>query len=466
MLPGLVGKRFDVQIVDVQKHHKRPAQKLLSFEGKHGYIALNTQVDHQMLQSGKVPVGGSQMSATNVKISPKSIRPSRQISDEDPRPLTEASSRVIVIGPDREGQATKLGCYGLTQPQIPHEYGSDTVAIRFPAPQEPIQFFNLASLCCSANIHLNDNFPATNFPSIENKQGQVNDWLSHPSLAQKRMDVKTRDGRCGYLLLEVALSGETARVPVYFGAGAGNHDDIDRSHIYPIHPTSNSVERTLVIAQDAHGGKNRLGKYAKIAEETSPGVVQVYFQGRYDGKAEFPLTSLCVAKNEECWSKTRMRFPQTQFFQSERHLTQDVAVIADWLSKPCIVGKRLDVWIDNALPFHLLIDGNEDLTTDELYAYSPSRPATCRVHRSRIQPRRPTGDERERVLVLGPNIKRQLHGVGEYAEVEDYADGVCAVRLRSRYDEVERYLVENLCVARNEEGRSLRRNIFPTTKFS
>ncbi|KAJ7823930.1 hypothetical protein B0H13DRAFT_1919391 [Mycena leptocephala] len=110
-IPGLSGKRFDVQVVGITGVKERTSPTLLALEGRHGHILANAPIQRG---TKKLDVCGVGRTGTKHAVYAQCIKPRRK--DDDGRSLTEISQRVVVIGPDM-GEGTSFeGCYGLTQP--------------------------------------------------------------------------------------------------------------------------------------------------------------------------------------------------------------------------------------------------------------------------------------------------------------------------------------------------------------
>ncbi|KAJ7854892.1 hypothetical protein B0H13DRAFT_2358201 [Mycena leptocephala] len=164
-IPGLSGKRFDVQVVGITGVKERTSPTLLALEGRHGHILANAPIQRG---TKKLDVCGVGKSGTKHAVYAQCIKPRRK--DDDGRSLTEISQRVVVIGPDM-GEGTSFeGCYGLTQPEVPHFYDSGVVCVKVELPVEKTfetAFFAATSLCMAKNVALNYGgqvFPATTFP--------------------------------------------------------------------------------------------------------------------------------------------------------------------------------------------------------------------------------------------------------------------------------------------------------------
>jgi hypothetical protein len=119
------------------------------------------------LSAKKVEVCGVGKSGTKHAVHVHCIKPRRK--NDSGRLITEVAERVVVIGPDMAGGTTLMGCYGLTQPDIPHYYEAGVVCVlvkRLDGTFDP-NFFKGSSLCLAKNVTLtyqNQVFAATTFP--------------------------------------------------------------------------------------------------------------------------------------------------------------------------------------------------------------------------------------------------------------------------------------------------------------
>jgi hypothetical protein len=164
-IPGLSGKHFDVQVVGITGVKERTSATLLPLEGRHGHILATAPIQHG---AKKVDVCGVGKAGTKHAMYAQCIKPRRK--DDGGRSLIEISQRVVVIGPDM-GEGTSFeGCYGLTQPEVPHFYDSGIVCVKVKLPVEKTfdtDFFTTTSLCMAKNVALTYGgqvFPATMFP--------------------------------------------------------------------------------------------------------------------------------------------------------------------------------------------------------------------------------------------------------------------------------------------------------------
>ncbi|KAJ7863415.1 hypothetical protein B0H13DRAFT_2354180 [Mycena leptocephala] len=163
-IPSLSGKRFDVQVIGITGVKERTSATLLALEGRHGHILANAPIQRG---TKKLDVCGVGKTGTKHAVYAQCIKPRRK--DDDGRSLTEISQRVVVIGPDM-GEGTSFeGCYGLTQPEVPHFYDSGVVCVKVELRENTFDtaFFAATSLCMAKNVALNYGgqvFPATTFP--------------------------------------------------------------------------------------------------------------------------------------------------------------------------------------------------------------------------------------------------------------------------------------------------------------
>jgi hypothetical protein len=164
-IPGLSGKRFDVQVVGITGVKERTSATLLALEGRHGHILANAPIQRG---TKKLDVCGVGKTGTKHAVYVQCIKPRRK--DDNGRSLSEISERVVVIGPDM-GEGTLFeGCYGLTQPEVPHFYDSGVVCVKVELPASQTfdtAFFATTSLCMAKNVALTYGgqvFPATTFP--------------------------------------------------------------------------------------------------------------------------------------------------------------------------------------------------------------------------------------------------------------------------------------------------------------
>ncbi|KAJ7912884.1 hypothetical protein B0H13DRAFT_2326938 [Mycena leptocephala] len=161
---GLSSKHFDIQVVGITGVQERMSATLLALEGRHGHILANAPIQRG---TKKLDVCGVGKTGTKHAVYAQCIKPRRK--DDDGRSLTEISQRVVVIGPDM-GEGTSFeGCYGLTQPEVPHFYDSGVVCVQVELRENTFDtaFFAVTSLCMAKNIALTyggQAFPATTFP--------------------------------------------------------------------------------------------------------------------------------------------------------------------------------------------------------------------------------------------------------------------------------------------------------------
>ncbi|KAJ7891127.1 hypothetical protein B0H13DRAFT_1887299 [Mycena leptocephala] len=163
-VPGLNGKHFDVQVVGITGVKERVSSMLQKLEGRFGHILATAAID---LGAKKVEVCGVGKSGTKHAVHVQCIKPRRK--NNSGRLITEVAERVVVIGPDMAGGTTLMGCYGLTQPDIPHYYEASVVCVLVECLDGTFDpnFFKGSSLCLAKNVALtyqNQLFTATTFP--------------------------------------------------------------------------------------------------------------------------------------------------------------------------------------------------------------------------------------------------------------------------------------------------------------
>ncbi|KAJ7788141.1 hypothetical protein B0H13DRAFT_1936646, partial [Mycena leptocephala] len=149
-MPGLNGK-----------HLMSKSSKL---EGRFGHILATAAID---FGAKKVEVCGVGKSGTKHAVHVQCIKPRRK--NDSGRLITEVAEHVVVIGPDMAGGTTLMGCYGLTQPDIPHYYEAGIVCVVVECLDGSFDpnFFKASSLCLAKNVALtyqNQVFAATTFP--------------------------------------------------------------------------------------------------------------------------------------------------------------------------------------------------------------------------------------------------------------------------------------------------------------
>ncbi|KAK7050166.1 hypothetical protein R3P38DRAFT_3173240 [Favolaschia claudopus] len=149
-------KRLDVQIVGTD-NLKNASKKLKRCKGQFGHLLLEVPID---ALDDKVVVYG---------VGPSSIRPSvpkqciipRRENDVGER-LWEIRERVVVLGPDVWGDASRRGMYAETMPEVDHGLGPEIVAVVFEGGREA-GFFHACHLCLSRNVFVDDDFPSSVF---------------------------------------------------------------------------------------------------------------------------------------------------------------------------------------------------------------------------------------------------------------------------------------------------------------
>ncbi|KAF8180491.1 hypothetical protein K438DRAFT_1768399 [Mycena galopus ATCC 62051] len=144
-LPGLVNKRVDVVLKDIassENRYFRPKKRILTCEGRVGYLALDEPFHEEDLNKKMIRVWAVGPNGTNHPVRGPCIRPMRQM--EDGTPIHRVVSRVVIIGPDTAGNISKLGCYGECAP-----HNDQVAAVKFQ--NSEWYFFPSSSLCRSLN---------------------------------------------------------------------------------------------------------------------------------------------------------------------------------------------------------------------------------------------------------------------------------------------------------------------------
>ncbi|KAJ7076929.1 hypothetical protein C8R44DRAFT_755362 [Mycena epipterygia] len=116
-LSGLVQKRVDVVLKDIvrsENRYFRPGKRILSCEGRAGYLALDQPFREEDLDKKMIRVWAVGPNGTNHPVRGPCIRPMRQMADGTP--INRVVTRVVIIGPDTGGDVGKLGCYGEARP--------------------------------------------------------------------------------------------------------------------------------------------------------------------------------------------------------------------------------------------------------------------------------------------------------------------------------------------------------------
>jgi hypothetical protein len=153
--PRLAGKRLDV-CVDARNRPRSTGRQLSACDTKVGYIEVLQPFTDKTL--GKtIPVRMGEF-ATVVKLEPKWLRPCRTtlfhpgLDGERCLSQTPIPIRVVVLGPDANGDTSRVGQYA----EIIPPGGSDkVVVVRFPrltfGQRSELATYHVDSLCRSAN---------------------------------------------------------------------------------------------------------------------------------------------------------------------------------------------------------------------------------------------------------------------------------------------------------------------------
>ncbi|KAJ7153706.1 hypothetical protein C8R46DRAFT_1228005 [Mycena filopes] len=169
LAPELVRKRVDVVIKGLSMAAGKHTKTILALEGKRGWLVPTqplTLVNH------KLTVYGAGKNGLNHPVVATCIRPLR--CDQDGLDLDKVQIRVVVIGPDIDGDATSKGRYGFTEPAL-SVHGAETriVGVRLEEPPgvhwQLVQF-PFASLCIAKNIQIvtqDFTFETTPLPTIQ-----------------------------------------------------------------------------------------------------------------------------------------------------------------------------------------------------------------------------------------------------------------------------------------------------------
>ncbi|KAJ7080330.1 hypothetical protein C8R44DRAFT_754378 [Mycena epipterygia] len=145
-LSALVQKRVDVVLKDIvrsENRYFRPGKRILSCEGRAGYLALDQPFREEDLDKKMIRVWAVGPNGTNHPVRGPCIRPMRQMADGTP--INRVVTRVVIIGPDTGGDVGKLGCYGEARP-----HNDQVSAVKFQ--NSGLGFFHLNSLCRSLNV--------------------------------------------------------------------------------------------------------------------------------------------------------------------------------------------------------------------------------------------------------------------------------------------------------------------------
>lgn len=158
-IAGLVGKRLDVTMEGVTAflptRDIKVSPKARAAEGKNGVVMLSAVPD--IKKQVAVYRVGSRLD--KIAFPPPCIKPVRQT---DGALITRRIARVVVLGPDVEGNTSLVGSYAQTQPYITHNHGPDVVAVRCADGSGPI-YFHILKLCLSDNQAVGD-CATTTFP--------------------------------------------------------------------------------------------------------------------------------------------------------------------------------------------------------------------------------------------------------------------------------------------------------------
>ncbi|KAJ7194704.1 hypothetical protein GGX14DRAFT_404492 [Mycena pura] len=169
-IPGLARKRVDVKVegvADLNDRKFRTSATIRALEGRTGYLLLEKPVLERSLDSQKIDVYAVGKNGSKHGLAPKCIRPVRQT--DSGTPITQVLVRVVIIGPDLDGDAGMLGRYAQTEPERPHDKGRDVVYVRLDTRlHDPAEFrlFHRNSLCRATNTTVSiqqTDFPATIF---------------------------------------------------------------------------------------------------------------------------------------------------------------------------------------------------------------------------------------------------------------------------------------------------------------
>ncbi|KAJ7163429.1 hypothetical protein C8R43DRAFT_1123039 [Mycena crocata] len=164
-IAGLAGKRVEVRITGLKTPTAKKLQtaaRYYNLEGRVGDVLPEFTITKGSLSSQKVHVYLTDNWATLAAMCLKPIR-------ESPhgRSLCTYKERVVIIGPNIDGDHVGLGQYAQTMPNIWHGKGPDVVQVQFALGVElPYTLFHLSSLCRSTNLERavgNRTIPVTEF---------------------------------------------------------------------------------------------------------------------------------------------------------------------------------------------------------------------------------------------------------------------------------------------------------------
>ncbi|KAJ7444055.1 hypothetical protein B0H11DRAFT_1931229 [Mycena galericulata] len=165
-IPALKGKRVDVVLEGVNsvalETHRifKTSAKIRALEGKAAYLLLADAIDPKSLDKKKVQVFGFSVPHG---IGPMCIKP-RRFSDDGTTRIDTFKERVVIVGPDIQGDIVAKGCYAQTRPHTEHTHGGGIVEVELESGS--LKLYHYSSLCMARNIHIDttDNaFPCTTF---------------------------------------------------------------------------------------------------------------------------------------------------------------------------------------------------------------------------------------------------------------------------------------------------------------
>ncbi|KAJ6583569.1 hypothetical protein DFH09DRAFT_1309063 [Mycena vulgaris] len=148
LTPGLVGKRVDVVIEGIMGFNPTKAihqvsDKALRSQGENG-VVIPKALPNCAKQIEVFRVGQNQH---KISFPLSCIKPVRECAGSL---IMKRVERVIVLGPDVEGNPSLIGSYAQTQPYIIHPHGDDVVAVRRADGSGPF-YFHILRLCLSKN---------------------------------------------------------------------------------------------------------------------------------------------------------------------------------------------------------------------------------------------------------------------------------------------------------------------------
>ncbi|KAJ7688237.1 hypothetical protein B0H17DRAFT_1135696 [Mycena rosella] len=131
---AVVRRRVDVEILGVgafaRTNSLKTSDSLRQLEGAKGIMLLGEKVAEKKLAKSKITlyrVGGA--NGLPRRIPGQCIKPLRV--GEDSRSIAEVAQRILVLGPDVEGNKAKVGRYAEMQPLVQHTYRDGVVGVRF-----------------------------------------------------------------------------------------------------------------------------------------------------------------------------------------------------------------------------------------------------------------------------------------------------------------------------------------------